>query len=359
MPNSAQFMDDLGPLAAIWAGRDQGIQENTSLVNQQNTLEQIATAQQNRDIASQKLPFELSELRHKQAMQPGALEKQGLENKEKLQKLNKDQFDTFFGQFKDVLPTLQGTPADAAVLGEIARKNGIDPQDPRIGKMIATATSGNHAAIDEMMKRIALMSEKSIQERAKQADVDKAHGERTTAEIAGRERVAEITGKYSLERAEIIAEAKSQATQRLANIDQRLVQLAQVINNPQADPAEKAKAQQEAAQLSQYKIALATAVNQQKVDQIQQLLGLPVGNTPTAANPFAGGQPQPTPAPARPVNPAQGGSSMPPGFDNQPAVPPAKLQGPAAEDWIKRAMQANPKMTREQIIAEGQRKGKL
>jgi hypothetical protein len=56
--------------------------------------------------------------------------------------------------------------------------------------------------------------------------------------------------------------------------------------------------------------------------------------------------------------PSAGGKPIP-----QPPVggagKPSVLQGQAAEDWITRAMQANKGMTREQVIQEGKRLGKL
>lgn len=42
-----------------------------------------------------------------------------------------------------------------------------------------------------------------------------------------------------------------------------------------------------------------------------------------------------------------------------PSAPTSKLSGPQADAWIQKAMKANPGMTREQVIQEGQKRGKL
>lgn len=160
MANSQQFMDDLGPLAAIWAGRNQGQAENTQMVTQQNVLEQIATAGQNRDIASQKFPFELSQLEHQQKMNPLLLKEKEVKIGSDQQKFNKEQFSTFWDEFRNTIPQLQGSPADAALLGEVAKKHNMDPNDPRVRRMIETAGSGNQAAIQAMVRKIDEMSPK-------------------------------------------------------------------------------------------------------------------------------------------------------------------------------------------------------
>lgn len=336
MANSQQFMDDLGPLAAMWAGRNQGMQENTNLVNQQLGLESIATSQQNRDIAKQKLPFELGQLEHQQKMNPLLLEEKQTAVTSGKRKLDKDQFDNFFGQFKDILPTLQGTPADAAILGELAKKNGMDPADPRIGRMIATATSGNQAAINDMMKRIALMSEKSIQERAKQGDMDKAHGERTTAEIAGRERVAQINANSGIQRAQITAAARAKAKGDMHQILQltkgdpvktkaALIQL----GNEAMKAGDMDKAQAYFDQANDP--ALSALADNQQAQRTQPII-TPEGNIGTTggtkpvpragpvANPAATAAPQP--------GGASGATSMPPGYDGQPAQNPQPVRRP-------------------------------
>lgn len=70
----------------------------------------------------------------------------------------------------------------------------------------------------------------------------------------------------------------------------------------------------------------------------------------------AGQQPMvdPTKLPGAPISPP-----TPPQVPASGAAKQPKLAGKAAEDWITRAMSANKGMTREQVIAEGKRLGKL
>lgn len=215
---SSQFMDDLGPLAALWAGRDQGLQENSTLVNQQIGLENIANSQQTRDIQKQKLPFELGQLEHQKQMNPLLIGQQETKNKADKVKLDKDQFDKFFEEFKVQVPNLTGTPADASILGEIAKKNGMDPNDPRISRMIQTGASGNQKAISDMITKIAQMSEKHIQDMTKERFTQDQQTGRTRLEQEGANQRNAATNAAGLQRAKISAAAKAGALKDKSDI---------------------------------------------------------------------------------------------------------------------------------------------
>lgn len=74
----------------------------------------------------------------------------------------------------------------------------------------------------------------------------------------------------------------------------------------------------------------------------------------TAPNPAAL-----TPPGSPPLTTPRVESATPPLPQGVGASPKPKLVGPQAEDWIVRAMKLNPGMTREQVIEEGRKAGKL
>lgn len=176
--NSQGFMDDLGPLAAIWQGRDQGMQENTTLVNQQNTLEQIANSQQTRGFNAEKHPFEMKKLEHDIAMNPHRLKEAELKNKETQQKISGTDFDNMVKELFFTAPQLTGTPADGGILEGIAKKNNLDPADPRIAKMLELGKRGDQAALKKVLEAIALQSPEGIRKQQEHKNTMAVEGER-------------------------------------------------------------------------------------------------------------------------------------------------------------------------------------
>lgn len=299
---SQQFMDDMGPLSALWAGRDQGLQENTSLVNQQVGLESIANSQQTRDIQKQKLPFELSQLEHQQKMNPLLLEQQGTKNKSDLAKIDKDQFDSFFNDFKMQIPTLTGTPADAAVLGEVAKKNGMDPADPRIARMIQTGASGNQQAITDMITKIAQMNDKHIQDMTKERFTQGQQTGRTLLEQEGADRRANIaaeTQRAAIAQRAAAVDAKANTIK--LTIDQQIAGLEREMDAAKTQEEKRAFANR-IKYLVNVKREIATAVQERRTEDAAQLierLQSGVGYNPPASNlttppNSAGGSPAPT-----------------------------------------------------------------
>lgn len=224
MANFSQgFMDDLGPLGAIWAGRDQANQENTSALNQQMGLENLLTAQQKRQFETEDRPFALDKLRHEQALRPLDLEKKTTENASAKQKFNVQQFDGFMQELPVLVQTFQGTPADGALFGELAKKHGLDPMDPRLQQMGNVATSGNKAAFEDMMKKIALSMPKQQQEmeltRFKESQATgrtALHEEGANVRNAADNARALEVAKMNNDRMTKIAEAKSAQADQLA-----------------------------------------------------------------------------------------------------------------------------------------------
>lgn len=325
---SQQFMDDMGPLAALWAGRDQGLQENTSQVNQQVGLENIANSQQSRDIAKQKLPFELGQLQHQQQMNPLLIqEKEGKIKSDKV-KLDKEQFDNFFGEFRQTIPQLQGTPADGALLGEVAKKHGMDPQDPRIRRMIDTAASGNAEAVNKMLEKIALADPKHKQDMAKEYFSQTQQTGRTllTEQGANQRNAATIAG--SLQRAQIAATARAGALKDKSDI----------YALTKGDPVKmhamlvmKAKEAQQAGDVDRatalYEMAndptLLASVQNQQAQRAQTVLTTDAQGNPTIGS-KGGTVPIPQAGPSRTVNPgmATAPSSMPPGHEGKGGAAP-------------------------------------
>jgi len=316
---STQFMDDMGPLAAMWTGRNQGQQENTTQVNQQIGLESIANSQQTRDIQKQKLPFELSELQHKQEMQPLLKQEKETSNAAATQKLDRDKFNAFFDDFRTAIPQLQGTPADGAVLSEVAKKHGMDPNDPRIGRMIQTAASGNAKAVNEMLEKIALSMPVHQQAMAKERFSQGQQTGRTLVEQEGMNARTAATIAGANERARIAAAAKAEAAKAkndllAKGIDPVKAKTALIIMGNralQAGDVDQANAFFEQANDP----ALSALVTNAQAQRAQTVL-TPGGEVATQ------GGTVPVPQ-AGPPAPASGPKSMPPGHE--------KPQGPAPQ----------------------------
>jgi hypothetical protein len=297
--NSQQFMDDLGPLAAIWAGRDQANQENTNVVNQQVGLENIMNSQQKRQFEAEDRPFALDKMKHEQAMRPFTLEGEQQKVEGTKRKFKKEDFDNYMGQLSELVPQLPGTPADGALVAELAKRNNLDATDPRIQKIQQVAASGNKEAFAAMMKQISLADQAHQRKMAEETFKQTQETGRALVQEQGRNQRNVEDNARALEAAKIAAQsreaaavARQAAMQKMATIDQRLVQLTAIANDPQSPPEAKAQAKAEAQQLIQAKSTIATAVVQEKWSQIESLL-----------NPGGTQQPAPTQSPA----PAAGG----------------------------------------------------
>lgn len=279
--NMSEYMGPLTMGGMMADQQDAAMKE--SRLGQAKTLEEIANAQQNRDIARQKLPGEL-------AQQQATLESTQLGNKEKGAKLKYDDYSRYTDDvFEWRMSNPDASPLEVgAYLGEAAKRHGQDPADKRVMGVGSMAMRGPQA-MQEFRERMAKADPKYIAERKKQEE----EMAKAKMEAASRERVGAGNNAATIEAARIaassreaVAMARQQAQAKLASIDQRLVQLTAVINNPQADPTEKRRAAQEASTLVQAKQAIATAVATERFDQLNQILNPGAAPTSTAADPY-------------------------------------------------------------------------
>lgn len=206
---STQHLNGLG---ALWAGEQQQMAMNESTVNQRNTLEQIMTAQQAREHASQMQPFKLDEAKLK-------LEDQQLKN----QKAKSDITAANLSQFTDAVyedvisqGNMQGPPdtlANGTRWAAQAKAMGLDPEDPRVRVILGTAAQGPQglAKVKEALYRMSAKGQEKTDDRLRQEGTDAAAGVRNTADNTSRERQAHITGGYSVQRAQIQAAARAKA----------------------------------------------------------------------------------------------------------------------------------------------------
>jgi len=285
----------LGPgTGGLWMGEQQRNAMQESEINQQKGLEDIMTQQQTRDIQRQKLPFELQQAEQNVFETKGRVAKQKTEEEDRLQKLDKQNVSDFMG----AILLYQGVdnPLDNAFqLQALAQKYKLDPNDPRIRSIMSN--SMDKEGIKKMQDALIQSDPKWIADRKKALE----EKEKSDNEIAGRRDVAQIQGQTSRDVANIqadsreaVAALRQQATAKLANIEQELVQLSRVINDQNSSAQDKQMASQRAQQLLAAKQSIATAVVQGKADQLQAILNPGASATMPSAAPGAIFPAQPT-----------------------------------------------------------------
>lgn len=209
----------LGGLGALWAGEQQQMAMNESTVNQQNTLENILNSQQTREHAAQMQPFKLDEAKLK-------VDEARLKNeKAKKDMTAADLADFTNAVYEDVVSqgNMQGPPdtvANGMRWAAQAKAMGLDPEDPRVRVVLGTAAQGPQglAKVKEALYRMSTKGQEKSDDAARQAAMDTAAGQRSAADNASRERQAHITGGYSVQRAQIQAEARAKAESRKRSI---------------------------------------------------------------------------------------------------------------------------------------------
>jgi len=184
-----------------------------SEINQQRGLEDIMTQQQTRDIQLQKLPFELQQAEQTALETKGRVAKQKTDEEDRLQKLDKQNVSDFMGailQYQGV-----DNPLDNAFqLQAMAQKYKLDPNDPRIRSIMSN--SMDKQGIKKMQDALIQSDPKWIAERKKALE----EKEKSDAEIAGRADVANIQGRYSVQRANIQAAARAKALGKAKTIEE-------------------------------------------------------------------------------------------------------------------------------------------
>ena len=126
----------MGPgLGGLWAGEQQKNAMNESQVQQMKGLEDIYTAQQNRDIASQKLPLELERMRGENSLYPGKKQELDYKNTESKNKLDRE---AYINYSNDVIAWRAANPEASplevgAYSQESAKRYGLDDKDERVG----------------------------------------------------------------------------------------------------------------------------------------------------------------------------------------------------------------------------------
>lgn len=131
----------LGPgLGGLWMGEQQGLAVDAEKLRQQKTLDEMMTAAQNRDIAKQKLPFELDEMRARAGFNEASAGESRQRTAAGQVKLDKEKF----GNLMDTLSVTgfdPNNPLESATrVDQIIKQQGLDPEDPRIA-MVRRATS--------------------------------------------------------------------------------------------------------------------------------------------------------------------------------------------------------------------------
>lgn len=211
----------LGGLGALWAGEQQQMAMNESTVNQRNTLENILNSQQTREHAAQMQPFKLDEAKLK-------VDEARLKNeKAKKDMTAADLADFTNAVYEDVVSqgNMQGPPdtvANGMRWAAQAKAMGLDPEDPRVRVVLGTAAQGPQglAKVKEALYRMSTKGQEKSDDAARQAAMDTAAGQRNTADNTSRERQADITGRYSVQRAQIQAAARAAAAVRTKSIEE-------------------------------------------------------------------------------------------------------------------------------------------
>jgi hypothetical protein len=326
--NNMNFGDpflQFGPgLASLWGGEQVGLNFDSQRINQQKGLEDILTSQQTRQQSAELQPFKVDEARIKNQ-----------KAKDEVTAANLQQFTD--AVYQDVLAqgNIQGPPdtvGNAARWSGQAKAMGLDPEDYRVKVILGTAAQGPQglAKVREALYRMSSKGLEKTDDANRQAATDAAATSRNTADNVSRERQVGMQTAAQIEAARIQAESrqaiaalKGQAQQKLAGIEQRLVQLTSIINDPNSPPEQKQQAQQEAATLVQAKQAIQTAVVSEKHEQLMGLLSSlnQGGGMPTQS------QGQRPPA-----------ATMPPQFSGTQAANPATT----APSTVPQARQMSP-----------------
>lgn len=246
--NFGEMSKYMGPLTSGgMMSEQQRMAVGESMVNQNKGLDDILTAQQTRDINSQKLPGELE-------MQRANIDAKKFETKEKESKLNREQYGYFLEDVIRFTPT-DDPMADAFRLEETAKKAGLDPQDARV--RFALTQAGNKEQLAALQKALTFNDPKHQQKLAEQAAQDAAAMSRTKEEVAGRIKTTGMTNATQIEVANI---RKQQAIEKAKAAGGRADQLA------------KAKDWENAAVA--YSIAAASAAEAGEMEAAQRLTAL-------------------------------------------------------------------------------------
>ena len=135
----SSMAQNLGPgTGGQWLGEQQRNAMQESELNQQNTLEQIATAKQNRDINMQKLPGELE----KQKLDNAG---QGIKNTSEQNKLDKDNYTNYSNDVLAYAAAGHSPIEIAAYQDQAAKRHKLDPQDERVSMVGGIAAQGTTA----------------------------------------------------------------------------------------------------------------------------------------------------------------------------------------------------------------------
>lgn len=303
---------NLGPgTGGLWLGEQQQNAMQESQLGQQKTLEDIATAKQNRDVVAQKTPLELEKMRN--------------ENQGASTKLDRDNYTNYSNDVISYAAAGHSPMEIAAYQEQAAKRNKLDPSDERV-RMVGGIASQGTTAIAKWKEVMLHMDPKYREEMDKQELANR--GSNQNAQIAGLASMYghDVSANATVEAARLGAESRAQiaalkgaAQAKLATVDQRLVQLTSIINDPGKSPQEKAQANAEAQQLVQAKQAIQTAIVTEKADQLASILQMPQPGAGQFQSPYQGGQPQqPPPGGPPPGQPPVAPPQAPP----RPQAPP-------------------------------------
>lgn len=119
-----------GPgLGGLLAGQQTGMNMESERLGQQKTLEDIYASQQNRDIASQKLPLELERMRGENSMYPGKLTELTQRNEAERKKIDREDYNYFLQDLTKMPPGMD-MAGQAAYLNDVSKRNKIPVDHP-------------------------------------------------------------------------------------------------------------------------------------------------------------------------------------------------------------------------------------
>lgn len=172
------MMNYAGPgLGGLWAGEQQQLAVNDSVANNNLTLEQIATAQANRNIAEQKLPLELERMREEIKGMPGDRAYKEALTKESSQRVDRNNYSDYLEDLLRFKPT--GTPADSGYMAQIAKTYKLDPSHPLVKMAEQTLMEGGPDAFKKLQDAVFSGSSRVREEGVKQENalaLEKARG---------------------------------------------------------------------------------------------------------------------------------------------------------------------------------------
>lgn len=301
----------LGPgTGGLWMGEQQRNAMQESEIQQKRGLEDILTQQQNRDIAKQKLPFELQKAEQDAKFRLGQVAAQGTEAEDRLRKIKKEDFQEFTTGLGKMDPSVISPIERAAYLNDLIKRTGQDAEHPLVQAALRAHAQGG-PNWDKFSQAILIDPKDRYKEEAQTArtvasDVSRAASAREVAQIGADSRIE--TARIRAEQAQARAAQVKESTDQL---------IARYTNEMKAekDPARRQQLDQYIKYLQQGKMAIAQAVGSGKTDELERTLQMFQQGAMQA--------PPPKPLPTAPGAPMADTQATNPGATSPNGVPAA------------------------------------